>query len=210
MTLCQYRRMSTRRSAQSAALITRRPSWNCNGDLYRPKSLANSDGGVKQGAICLHAESGSAARLCPTGAKPAHRIGKTTTRVDLFISRIIGPSVNQHFESTVQRIFGEIGCAGTDSIVRRYQRAFVSLRVVGVKDFSPILRVRAGCVQEWGGASSPRLVSTEFYGDEPSPPLLAHFLPLSQTTDLLERTLGFRPSTGNSLRERYCPAIPRA
>jgi hypothetical protein len=33
-----------------------------------------------------------------------------------------------------------------------------------------------GYGQEWGGASSPRLVSSsEFYGDAPSPPLLAHF-----------------------------------
>ena len=31
-----------------------------------------------------------------------------------------------------------------------------------------------GCVQEWGGASS-RVLSVAFYGDAPSPPLLAHF-----------------------------------
>ena len=41
------------------------------------------------------------------------------------------------------------------------------------------MKVGGGRVQEWGGnatASSPRFVSSRaFYGDEPSPPLLAHF-----------------------------------
>src|SRR6266498_2376975 len=124
MTLCQYRRMSARRSAQSAALFTGRPSWNCNGDLNRPKSLANSAGGMKQGPICFHAESGSAAKLCPTGANPAHNIGKTATRIGLFISRIIGPRAHEHLESTVQRIIEKIGSAGSHSVVRRYPKAF--------------------------------------------------------------------------------------
>src|SRR2546428_12267901 len=109
MILCQYRRISSRRSAQSAALFTGRPSWNCSGDLNRPKSLANSAGGVKQGPSFSHAGRDSAAKLSPSGSNPAQIIGKTAMKIELFISRIIGPPVNVHLESTVQSIIGELG-----------------------------------------------------------------------------------------------------
>ena len=52
-----------------------------------------------------------------------------------------------------------------------------------------MMNIRPGVFNGAGTASSPRFVGgIAFYGDEPSPPLLAHFLPLLQTTDLLERT----------------------
>src|SRR5947207_597935 len=108
ITFCQYRRISPRRSAQSAALFTGRPSWNCSSDFNRPKSLANSAGGVKQGPICFHAESESAAEICPNTAKPAQTIGKTTRRIEHFISRIIDLLIHGHLESNVPRIIGEL------------------------------------------------------------------------------------------------------